>query len=197
MFKQQSNGGVDSLKKRDRDEDEETNDKKSKLSFEIPKPIYPPRKDIPLLPTIDIHNYTMLTTVIKIKQNIPFSIYNLNQKSSKDEDGVERYSNRFTKVKEKTTSIELKLPGIKYGYFPYDLTVNKKKPKKRALINTKTLDGLQKEEEEGKEGENEEEEEEEEDEEEEEEGDYGEDLGVDDDEDMDDPDEGGDGELDF
>ncbi|KAM9988179.1 hypothetical protein ACTFIZ_003520 [Dictyostelium cf. discoideum] len=196
MFKQQSNGGVDILKKRDKDEDEESNDKKSKLSFEIPKPIYPPRKDIPFLPTIDIHNYTMLTTVIKIKQNIPFSIYNLNQKSFKDEDGIERYSNRFTKVKEKTTSIELKLPGIKYGYFPYDLIVNKKKPKKKALLNTKTLDGLQKEEEEGKEGENEDEEEEEE-EEEEEDGDYGEEVGVDDDEDMDDPDEGGDGEPDF
>ncbi|EGC32976.1 hypothetical protein DICPUDRAFT_81232 [Dictyostelium purpureum] len=197
-FKGQSNGGIDLLKKRDReDEDGEVTSvlKKEKPTFQVPQLYYPPRNDIPPLPTIDIHNYTMITSVIKLKQNIPFSIYNLNGEDKIEEgDGIERYSNRFTFTKNRSTSsIESKLPGIPFGYFPYDLVVNKRKTKKRVKVSNKSLDGLQKEEEEGEknqeEGVNLEEEEEEE---EEDEGDYAEENIVDDDEDMSDPEDGGD-----
>ncbi|KAK5578840.1 hypothetical protein RB653_008514 [Dictyostelium firmibasis] len=191
MYRGPSNGGLSSLGKRDRDY-EDDGEKKEKLSFDIPNQTYPLRKDIPSIPLIDGANYRMIEYVVKLKQNIPFSIYNLSRDSIKPKDGIERYSNRFEKNNDTGSSFELSLSGIKYGYFPYELVVNKKKTKKKLNLSNKTLEELQKLEKEGGEGEGEGEgeENEEEDEGEEDEGDYNDDGGVDDDSDGGDSDDG-------
>ncbi|KAN0024540.1 hypothetical protein ACTFIV_008948 [Dictyostelium citrinum] len=194
MYRGPSNGGLSSLGKRDRDNDDEDGEKKEKLSFDIPKPIYPPRKDLPGIPLIDSANYRMIEYDVKLKQNIPFSIYNLSRDSIKPKDGIERYSNRFEKNIDTGSTFELGLVGIKYGYFPYELVVNKKKTKKKLNLLNKTIEELQKlEKEGGGEGEGEGEENEEEDGDEEDDGDYDDGGGVDDDSDMGD-DSDGDGE---
>ncbi|EAL63109.1 hypothetical protein DDB_G0288665 [Dictyostelium discoideum AX4] len=185
MYRGPSNGGLSSLGKRDRDnDDDEDGEKKDKLSFDIPKPIYPPRKDMPSIPIIDSANYRMIEYVIKLKESIPFSIYNLSRDSIKPKDGIERYSNRFEKNDDTGSTFEIGLVGIKYGYFPYELVVNKKKTKKKLNMSNKTIEELQKLEKEGGEGEGEGEENEEEEPEEEDEGDYDDGGGVDDDSDM-------------
>ncbi|KAF2074943.1 hypothetical protein CYY_003729 [Polysphondylium violaceum] len=150
------------------DEDDEDAKKKEALLSKIPPPLYPPRKDIPYLPTIDYHNYPMTFTAMKYRQNAAYSKYNLNTEKIilAQRDGVDRYSNRFqSSTKELNTSIINKLP-VSVGYVPYELIFNRKKPKKKMNTALKSLDEIAKQEEEGgeenKEGEDGEEEEEEE-----------------------------------
>ncbi|EGC32977.1 hypothetical protein DICPUDRAFT_81233 [Dictyostelium purpureum] len=193
-FRGQSNGGSDSLRRRDYDDDEDDGEKKEKLSFLLPTSNYPTRKDIPPLPTVDLHNFAMITSVVKLKNNYPFSKYNLNKEKIMPKDGIERY--RYSSNHD--SGADLNLPCSKNGYFPYELVVNRKKPKKKSLVSTKKLDDLQKQEggagaAEGEEGE----EVEEEDDGEEDDGDYGDENMVDDDEDMEDSDDGRDDEAAF
>eukprot|EP01132_Coremiostelium_polycephalum_P006715 gene6715-8324_t len=186
------------------DDDDDGKRKKNELGKKVPLPLMPPRDELPGPPHLDSDNYLLVHTNIKIKQVYKFSPYNLKPETIVIRDGIERYSSKFGSNKDiSQTSIETKLP-INLGYFPFELTSNRKLLTKKSSTRTnKNLDNIQKQEEmenaEGGKKNNEDGEPEEEpiDEEDEENDDYEQNNRVDSDDDGGDDSDGGGGDADF
>ncbi|EGG25175.1 hypothetical protein DFA_03423 [Cavenderia fasciculata] len=161
-----------------RDDDDEDDGKKDEQeNTKIPKPLFPPRKDIPPIPNLD--NPAFEPSFI-YKQRFRMSVYQLKPVEVK-KDKIDRYSQSFTSSRDTGQSLENSLP-LHSGYFPTELTVTKRKKRKSMMTNVnKTLDGLQNLENQGEEEEEVEEDEEESDMEDEE---YARGEDMDDDEDI-------------
>ncbi|EFA83356.1 hypothetical protein PPL_04149 [Heterostelium album PN500] len=135
----------------DSDDDDDGKKKKDKEKNNQPPPLYPPLRELPPLPTIDSHSYTLFSKLIQFKQRFKYSPYHLKS-NDRVKDSIERYSNKY-KQDTQNQSIENVIP-IHLGYFPLELTTSKRRGKKKAKSNVmKTLEEMEKEEGEGDEDE--------------------------------------------